>query len=59
MTMDDGSLLLQLDKKRAEIECAIQAEQDKLRKIAIAKEEIQGGKGEIHYNISITYFILS
>lgn len=63
MTMDDGSLLLQLDKKRAEIECAIQAEQEKLRKIAIAKEEIQGGKGEIHYNISIksipSYQVLS
>lgn len=63
LTMDDCSLLLQLEKKRAEIECAIQAEQEKLRKIALAKEEIQGGKGEIHYNICIksipSYQVLS
>ena len=36
-----------------EIENAIQAEQEKLRKIELAKSEIQGGKGELHYNISI------
>ena len=29
---DDQSLLTQLDKKRLEIECAIQAEQEKLKK---------------------------
>ena len=50
---DDQSLLTQLDKKRLEIECAIQAEQEKLKKIELAKSELQGGKGEYHYNISV------
>lgn len=63
LRMDDCSLLLQLDKKRAEIECAIQAEQEKLSKIALAKKEIRGGKSEIHYNICIksipSYQVLS
>ena len=52
---DDQSLLTQLDKKRLEIECAIQAEQEKLKKIELAKSELQGGKGEYHYNISSAY----
>ena len=38
---DDQSLLTQLDKKRLEIECAIQAEQEKLKKIELAKSELQ------------------
>lgn len=53
LTMDDKPLLTQLDKKRIEIENAIQAEREKLRKIELAKSEIQGGKGELHYNISV------
>ena len=53
LTMDEQSLLAQLDKKRIEIENAIQAEQEKLRKIELTKSEIQGGKGELHYNISV------
>ena len=53
LTMDERSLVAQLDKKRAEIEKAIQAEQEKLRKIELAKSELQGGKGELHYNISV------
>lgn len=53
LTMDNQSLLMQLDKKRMEIECAIQAEQEKIRKIELAKNEIQGGKGVFHYNISV------
>ena len=53
LTKDEQSLLTQLDKKRMEIENAIQAEQEKLQKIELAKSEIQGGKGELHYNISI------
>lgn len=53
LTMDDQSLLMQLDKKRMEIEDAIQAEQEKLKRIELAKSEIQGGKGEMHYNISV------
>ncbi len=53
LMMDEQSLLAQLDKKRIEIENAIQTEQEKLRKIEIAKSEIQGCKGELHYNISV------
>ena len=53
LMLDEQSLLTQLDKKRIEIENAIQAEQEKLRKIELAKSEIQGGKGELHYNISV------
>ena len=52
-TMDEHSLLMQLNKKRTEIEDAIQAEQEKLRKIELAKNELQSGKGELHYNISV------
>ena len=51
--MDEQSLLAQLDKKRAEIERAIQAEKEKLRKIELAKHEMQRGKGELHYNICV------
>ena len=53
LTMDEHSLLMQLNKKRTEIEDAIQAEQEKLRKIELAKNELQSGKGELHYNISV------
>lgn len=53
LTLDEQSLLAQLDKKRIEIENAIQAEREKLRKIELAKSEIQGGKGEPRYNISV------
>lgn len=53
LTMDEQSLLAQLDKKRAEIERAIQAEKEKLRKIELAKHEMQNGKGELHYNICV------
>ena len=37
LTMDDKPLLTQLDEKRIEIENAIQAEREKLRKIELAK----------------------
>ena len=53
LTMNDSSLLALLDKKRSEIECAIREEQEKLRKIAIAKEGLQAEQSDIHYNISI------
>ncbi len=46
-------LIEQLDRKYAEIEAAIQNEHEKLRKITLAKKEIQGGKSDMHYNISI------
>ena len=36
LMLDEQSLLTQLDKKRIEIENAIQAEQEKLRKIELA-----------------------
>ena len=52
LTMDEQSLLAQLDKKRIEIENTIQAEREKLRKIELTKSEVQGGKGELHYNKS-------
>ena len=53
LEMNDRLLLETLDKKRLEIEQTIQNEQEKIRKIAIAKNEIQESKGELHYNISI------
>lgn len=60
---DDCLLVEQLDKKYLEIEKAIQAEQEKLRKIKIAKKEILTEKSDLHYNISIksipSYQVLS
>lgn len=53
LTMDEQALLAQLDKKRTEIETAIRAEQEKLQKIELAKKEMQGGKGELRYHISV------
>lgn len=53
LTLDDQSLLMQLDKKRIEIEYAILAEQEKLKKIELAKHGIHGGKSDLHYNISV------
>lgn len=53
LEMDNGLLLKTLEQKRLEIEQTIQNEQEKIRKIAIAKNEILGNKGELHYNISI------
>jgi len=53
LEMNDRLLLETLDKKRLEIEQTIQNEQEKIRKIAIAKNEIQESKGKLHYNISI------
>ena len=51
ISLDDSLLLEILDKKRSEIEQNIKNEQEKLKKIAIAKGEIEGNKGELHYNI--------
>lgn len=53
LTMDDRALLALLDQKRAEIECAIQGEQEKLRKIELARCEIQNGRGDLRYGICI------
>ena len=48
LEMDDHALLVSLNKKCLEIEQAIQKEQERLLKIAVAKEEIQGSKSELH-----------
>jgi DNA-binding transcriptional MerR regulator len=60
---NDISLIKQLDNKYAEIEKVIQDEQEKLRKIELAKIEILGQKKEMYYNISIkaipSYAVLS
>ena len=53
LEMDDHALLAALDKKCLEIEQTIQKEQERLLKIAVAKEEIQGSKSELHYHISM------
>ena len=53
LTLDDTALLAQLEKKRAEIEAAIRAEQEKLRRIELAGREIRQGKGELRYSISV------
>lgn len=50
---DDNSLVKQLDMKYLEVEKAIRAEQEKLKKIEFAKNEILNKKSEMHYNISI------
>ncbi len=60
---DDKSLIEQLNKKYCEIEKTIQNEQEKLRKIILAKKEILHEKGNMQYNISIksipSYQVLS
>lgn len=53
LEMDDHALLVSLNKKCLEIEQAIQKEQERLLKITVAKEEIQGSKSELHYHISM------
>ena len=44
---DDQSLLAQLEKKRLEIECAIQAEQEKLKKLSLPKVNYREEKENI------------
>jgi DNA-binding transcriptional MerR regulator len=50
---ESDSIIEQLDKKHREIEEVIQLEQEKLRKIDLAKKELQGNQSEMHYNVSI------
>lgn len=63
LEMDDCLLLKCLGQKQLEIEQTIKNEQEKIRKIALAKNEIRENKGELHYNISIKaipkYHVLS
>lgn len=60
---DKNSIAEQLDKKYLEIQQNIQNEQEKLSKIALAKQELLQGTGEMHYNIAIksipSYLVLS
>lgn len=54
LDIKEHSLLIeQLDKKHSEIEQTIQTEQEKLRKIELAKKEILNGQGNMHYHISL------
>lgn len=50
---DDAFLTKQLEDKRLEIESDIQTAQEKLRKLQMAKRDIQQGKIETHYDVSI------
>lgn len=63
LEMDNHGLAGQLDKKRQEIEQAIKDEQEKLRKLDIAKKGMLSDKKEIHYHISMksipSYSVLS
>ena len=53
LDMDGPALLAELDRKQAEIGRAMDAEREKLRKIAAAKADLQGRGSGIHYNIAI------
>ena len=50
---DDHCIAARLDVKRGEIERAIQAEQDKLRRIELAQRDIGQQKIALHYSVSI------
>ena len=50
---NDTLIIEQLDKKYEDIKHNIHTEQEKLKKIELAKNELLNGKNEIHYNISI------
>lgn len=50
---EERFIIEHLEKKQMEIVKNIQAEKEKLRKIALAKSEVLHGKSEMYYNISI------
>lgn len=50
---DDAHLARMLDEKQKEIEKGIQEEFGKLKRIEMAREELLGGKTDMHYNICI------
>ena len=60
---DDSVIIEQLSRKQLEIQAAIQEEQEKLKKIELAKKEILFEKTEMHYHVSIksipSYQVLS
>ena len=59
----NNDIIEQLDKKSVEIMDNIQKEQEKLKKIEIAKKELLHGKSELYFNITIkeipSYCVLS
>lgn len=50
---NDCFIAEQLDKKHEEIVQAIQSEKEKLRKIELAKKELEDSKNEMHYHVAI------
>lgn len=50
---NDNFILEMLEKKYKEIEQVMQLEKEKLKKIELAKKELQCGQNEMHYNVSI------
>ncbi|MFV0363229.1 MAG: MerR family transcriptional regulator [Suipraeoptans sp.] len=63
LSYSNGSIIEQLDKKSIEIMDNIQKEQEKLKKIEIAKKELLHGKSELYFNLTIkeipSYYVLS
>ncbi|MBP1903776.1 DNA-binding transcriptional MerR regulator [Paenibacillus turicensis] len=59
----DQSLIEHLERKRLEVEQIIEVEQEKLRKIEMAKKEIFNSNGNMHYQVSMksipSYSVLS
>lgn len=53
LDQEEEGLLAVLDRKHAEIEQAIQAEQEKLQKIELAKKELLHGKNKMYDDVSI------
>lgn len=55
-TLDHGTdsfIVAQLTKKQEEIEQTIQLEKEKIKKIELAKKELQSSRSEMHYQVSI------
>lgn len=50
---NDGFLVKQLEKKQAQIELAIQSEKEKLKKLELAKKELQSSGSDMHYHVTI------
>ena len=63
LNCSNNAIIEQLDKKSVEIMDNIQKEQEKLKKIEIAKKEVLHGKSELYFNITIkeipSYCVLS
>lgn len=49
----DSFMIEQLDKKHGEIEQTIRREKEKLKKIELAKKDLEGGRNEMHCHIAI------